>query len=126
MVREIYEVYAQIVDANGNFADLQNYPKVVDSKNYDNNIDRAKMRAYAYLYDALAKMGVRDDRQLQFATIIRVNDGQQIALECFGRIADLPDPPPPEEAPPEPEPEPEPTEEETPAEQEETPEEEET
>ena len=110
MVREIYEVYAQIVDANGNFADLSGYPKVVDSKNYDNDTERAKMRAYSYWHDALAKMGVRDDRQLQFATIIRVNDGQQIALECFGRIADLPDPPPPEEAP-------------EPPEQEETPEE---
>lgn len=110
MVREIYEVYAQIVDANGNFADLSGYPKVVDSKTYNGDVDKTKMRAYSYLYDALAKMCVRDDRQLQFATIIRVNDGQQIALECFGRIADLPDPPPPEEAP-------------EPPEQEETPEE---
>lgn len=107
MVREIYEVYAQIVDANGNFADLSGYPKAIDSKNYDGDTGKTKMRAYSYWHDALAKMGVRDDRQLQFATIIRVNDGQQIALECFGRIADLPDPPPPEEAPPEPEPEPE-------------------
>ena len=38
MNREIYEVYAKIVDANGTYNTLSGYPKVFDSKNYDGDV----------------------------------------------------------------------------------------
>lgn len=100
-MREIYNVIAQLVDANGNYADLTGYPKAVDSKTYDGDTEKARMRAYAYWHDALGAMGKREDRQLQYACIIRVSDGLQIESAKYGAFA--PDPEP------EPEPEPEPT-----------------
>lgn len=98
MKREIFEVYAKIVDANGSYSTLSGYPQVFDSKNYGNDIDKAKNRAFGAWHDALGAMCKRDDRQLQVAMILRASDGMQIALQVLGEIADLPDPDPePEE-----------------------------
>lgn len=101
MQREIYEVYAKIVDANGNYNTLSSYPKVFDSINYDNDCEKAKQRAYAAYYGALSSLLAVDTRQCQFAMLIRGNDGLQLEMRCFGKIADLPDPEP--ETPEEPE-----------------------
>lgn len=96
--REIFEVTANIVDANGTYNALSGYPRTFDSKNYDNDIDRARRRAYADFYEALSAMGKRDDRQLQIAAIRQISDCIQIERQVFGAIADLPDPEPdPEE-----------------------------
>lgn len=89
--REIYGVYANIVDANGTFNALSGYPKIFDSRNYDNDTDKAKRRAYSEWHDALGAMGKRDDRQLQLAYIIRMSDGMQIEASRIGAIADLPE-----------------------------------
>lgn len=103
MQREIYEVHADIVDANGTYSKLSGYPKSFDSKNYDNDLDIARQRAYGQYHEALGAMCKRDDRQLQYSYIIRVSDGIQIEKSVIGAIAPLPDP--------EPEPNEEPTEE---------------
>lgn len=90
--REIYEVYANIVDANGNYNALSGYPKTFDSKNYSNDLDKTRQRAYGEWHSALAAMAKVDTRQLQLAGIIRISDGLQIALERMGALADLPEP----------------------------------
>jgi len=90
--REIYEVYANIVDANGNYNALSGYPKTFDSKNYGNDLDKTRQRAYGEWHSALAAMAKVDTRQLQLAGIIRISDGLQIALERMGVLADLPEP----------------------------------
>lgn len=92
MKREIYEVYANIVDANGSYNALSGYPKTFDSKNYGNDLDKTRQRAYGEWHSALAAMAKVDTRQVQLAGIIRVSDGMQIALERMGALAKLPDP----------------------------------
>ena len=91
MKRAIYEVYAKVVDANGSYNTLTNYPKVFDSKNYAGDIDKTEKRAYAEYYSVLGTMYARDDRQMQIAMIINANNGMQVAMETVGQIADLPD-----------------------------------
>ena len=99
MKREIFKVYAEVVDANGTYNVLSGFPKLHDSRSYDNDVEKARKRAYADFNECSGTMGKRDDRQLQLAYIVRLSDGVQIATFIDGAIADLPDP--------EPEPEPE-------------------
>ena len=91
MAREIYEVYAKIVDANGSYSTLSGYPKAFDSKNYDGDIEKARQRAYGEWHDCLGSMCKRDDRQVQFAMIIRASDGLQIECSRIGSLADVPE-----------------------------------
>lgn len=94
MRREIYEVYAKVVDANGTYNTLSGYPKVYDSRSYNNDCEKARNRAYGEYHTVLGTMYTRDDRQCQIAMIIRANDGLQIEKISIGAIADLPDPEP--------------------------------
>ena len=108
MKREIYEVHLAYVNSDGFHAsdptvDNTNYPVVVDSKTYNNDIETARRIAYGKLGKAESWLSSRDN-QVGYAYIIRVRDGFQLEKRKFGEIADLPDP--------EPEPEPEPEEEE--------------
>lgn len=96
MQREIYEVTAKVVDANGTFNTLTGYPKVYDSRSYDNDLEKTLQRARGGWHEALDAMSKIDTRQVQFAMIIRVSDGVQVALEKIGKLADLPDPEPEE------------------------------
>ena len=89
MQREIFEVYAKIVDANGSYNTLSGYPKVFDSKNYDNDIDKARQRAYGEFHECLGAMCKRDDRQVQIVMIFRASDGLVIAKEAIGRLAEV-------------------------------------
>lgn len=95
MKREIFEVTAKIVDANGTFNTLTGYPKVFDSKNYDNDADKARKRAMGEYYSVLGEMSKRDDRQLQIAFVFDVNSGVAV-MQRIGEMADLPDPEPEE------------------------------
>lgn len=92
MRREIFEVHAKIVDANGTYNSLSGYPKVYDSRNYGNDIDKTLQRARGGWHEALEAMAKIDTRQVQEAYIIRVSDGLQIELEKLGELAELPDP----------------------------------
>lgn len=96
MVREIFEVYAKVIDANGAYNTLSGYPKAFDSRNYDNDVGKALQRAQAEWHDALGAMGKRDDRQKQFAMILRASDGRQVMLDGYGQIPEDPDPEPEE------------------------------
>lgn len=95
--REIFEVTAKIVDANGTFNTLSGYPKTFDSKNY-NDIETARNRAFGEYHEVLGAMYKRDDRQLQLATVMAMNGGLLLAMSKIGEIADLPDPEPEEQA----------------------------
>ena len=87
--RQIYVVHASVVDANGAFNLLNGYPKTFDSKLYDNDIDKARQRAFGEYHEVLGAMCRRDDRQLQLAMIIRISDGIVLAKEVVGRLAEV-------------------------------------
>ena len=99
MVRVIYEVYAKVIDANGTYNTLTGYPKVYDSRSYNNDPIKTLNRARGEFCSCLGTMYARDDRQAQFAMILDASTGLQIDSTYIGEIAELPDP--------EPEPEPE-------------------
>ena len=94
-MREIYEVYAKVVDANGNYNTLSGYPKVFDSNSYDGDTEKTRQRAYGGYHECLGAMAKIDTRQLQFAMLIDARTGQQIELERIGSLN--PDAPEPEE-----------------------------
>ena len=87
MQREIYEVYAKVVDANGAYNTLSGYPVVVDSKSYNGDLEKTKNRAYGEWYGVLSTMCKRDDRQVQFAMIIQASTGMQIECKQIGELA---------------------------------------
>ena len=88
MQRQIFEVYAKVVDANGAYNTLSGYPKVFDSKLYDNDIGKALQRARGAYYETIGAMCKRDDRQLQTA-ILMYADGQIVEQASIGEIADI-------------------------------------
>ena len=92
MKREIYEVRAIIVDANGTYNPLSGYPKTFNSANYQNDIELTRRRACAELSDVKSAFLKRDDRQVQIAQITRLSDGMTMETFFDGHLADLPDP----------------------------------
>ena len=99
MQRNIFIVNARIVDANGVLNTLSGYPKAFDSKNYDNDIDKARKRAEGEFSEVWGAFCKRDDRQLQ-TVILETADGFQLDRKSSGKIAEV--------QPPQPEPGPEP------------------
>lgn len=89
MPREIYEVYAKVVDANGTYNTLTGYPKIFDSRSYNNDLEKTRQRAYGEWHEALGAMAKIDTRQVQFAMIIRASDGMQIECSRIGTLAEL-------------------------------------
>ena len=92
MKREIYEVYAKIVSAAGNYTTLGGYPKIFDTMSYDNDIEKAKKRAYGAWHAVLGEMYAIDTRPEQIAMILRASDGVQEVVERVGDLPDVPDP----------------------------------
>ena len=90
MERQIFIVDAQIMDSTGAFNKLSGYPKTFDSRNYSNDIDKARLRARGEFYETVGAMCKRDDRQLQTAILMSA-DGFVIEREAIGAIADIPD-----------------------------------
>ena len=88
--RVIYEVYAKIVDANGNYNTLTNYPKAFDSRNNGNDADKTLLRATGEFHDTVGSMCKNDTRQLQ-TVILMSADGFVIDCWTHGAIADVPD-----------------------------------
>ena len=83
MARNIFIVNAQIVDANGSFSALPGYPKTFDSKNYSDDIDKARKRADGEFSDCWGAMCKRDDRQIQVVTLTDVY-GNQLDKKSMG------------------------------------------
>ena len=90
MKRQIYEVYAKVVDGSGAYNTLSGYPKAFDSRNYDNDIDRTLMRATGEFASTWGAMCLREDRQLQMVMLMTA-DGFVIDKKVIGKIEDIPD-----------------------------------
>ena len=86
--RNIFEVYAKIVDANDAYSTLSGYPKTFDSRNYDDDIDKALKRATGEFSEVFGAFCKRDDRQLQ-TVILMSADGFVIDKKSIGEIADV-------------------------------------
>lgn len=85
MPRQIYEVYAKVVDSTGAYNTLSGYPKVFDSRSYGNDAEKALLRATGEYHDTLGAMCKRDDRQLQTVLLLSA-DGTVIERQSIGRI----------------------------------------
>jgi len=89
MIREIFKVTAEIVDANGTYNPLSGYPKTFDSRNYDNDIAKAQKRAEGDWHEVMGAFDKRDDRQLQIAQVIQLSTGAVIQNDYVGKIAEV-------------------------------------
>ena len=90
MKRQIYEVYAKVVDGSGAYNTLSGYPKVFDSRTYNNGINKTLMRATGEFATTWGALCLREDRQLQMVLLMTA-DGFVIDKKVIGEIVDLPD-----------------------------------
>lgn len=90
MKRQIFEVYAKVVDSTGAYNTLSGYPKAFDSRSYNGDIDKTLKRATGEFCETFGAMCKNDSRQLQ-TVILMSADGFVIRKETIGKIADLPD-----------------------------------
>lgn len=93
MTRQIFIVDAHIVDANGTFNYISGYPKTFDSRGYNNDIDKAQIRAIGDASEVFGAMCKVDTRQLQ-TVVVMTADGFIVDTRTIGKIADVPEPTP--------------------------------
>ena len=101
MKREIYEVTAKVVDASGSYNNLTGYPQSFDSHQNNDDLDKARYKAYA-AFDSAGSAGntaAANGRPLTIVSIIRISDGLQLDKKCIGSMPELPDPEPNNEEP---------------------------
>jgi hypothetical protein len=89
MKRQIFIVDAHIVDATGAFNYLEGYPKRFDSIHYNNDVDKAQIRAIGDASDVFGAMCKIDTRQQQ-VVIVSTSDGFIVDKRILGAIADVP------------------------------------
>jgi hypothetical protein len=94
MTHNIFIVNAQYVGANGQFAVVSGFPKVFDSTQYNNDVDKTKKRATGEAGAAWSDMSKIDNRQFQTVTCKTPDGFDVIPPFMDGRIADIPDPEP--------------------------------
>ena len=87
MAREIFIVSAYIVDSNGTFNFLSGYPKTFDSRNYSDDVDKARRRAEGDMAEVWGAMCKRDDRMIQTVTLTDAN-GYQRDYKTVGYFAE--------------------------------------
>lgn len=92
MARNIFTVNAWIVDANGTKNTLSGYPKDFDSKNYNDDTEKAYRRAMGDFSEIWGAFCKRDDRQLQTVILYQVN-GQLIDRKTVGAFVEEPEEP---------------------------------
>ena len=83
MARQIFVVNAYIVDSNGTFNFLNGYPKQIDSRIYQNDLEKTQYRAEAEFSDVWSAMCKADTRQVQTVTLSMM-DGNQIDSKTRG------------------------------------------
>ena len=91
MARQIFIVNAFIVDSNGTFNNIPDYPKIFDSKNYKGDIAKTQRRAEGDMSEAWGAMCKVDTRQIQTVSLMTA-DGFQIEKRSMGRFAEAPVP----------------------------------
>ena len=72
MARQIFIVDAMVVDSNGTFNHITDYPKRFDSNSYGGDIAKTRRRAEGDMSEAWGAMCKRDDRKLQSVTLSTV------------------------------------------------------
>ena len=87
MARQIFIVSAQIADANGTFSFISGYPKTFDSRNYQDDVDKAKRRAEGDMAEAWGAMCKNDTRQIQSVTLTDMT-GFQLDHKSYGAFAE--------------------------------------
>ncbi len=85
MARGIFKVDAMIVDANGNYAMLDGYPKVFDSKHYGNDVYKTQLRAEGDFSGVWSDMCKIDTRKIQTVTLSTV-DGYLLDKKSTGTL----------------------------------------
>ena len=92
MARQIFVVDAWVVDANGTFNHLQDYPTKIDSNSYQGDVKKAERRAQGVLAEVWGAMCKVDTRQIQTVTLTTV-DGFQLDRKTTGEFpAEEPEP----------------------------------
>lgn len=86
-MRKLYILMAWVVDANGAYHTLDGYPKLFDSKNYDNDPDKALLRAKGDFHDTIGNMCKVDNRKLQ-TIVLMGEDGFIIDSFSTGNLAE--------------------------------------
>ena len=86
-MRNIFKVDAMVVDANGTYNMLEGFPKIFDSKNYNNDVDKAKRRAEGILSETWGAMCKQDTRMIQTVTLSTI-DGFLLERRTFGKFED--------------------------------------
>ena len=71
-MRNIFIVDAHIVDSNGAFHYIDDYPKTFDSNNYQGDVDKTKKRAEGDLSEQWGAFCKRDDRMIQTVSLTDV------------------------------------------------------
>ena len=89
MQRAIYITYAYIVDSNGNWANLQGYPKSRDSKTLDNDIDKTLARANKDNADAWGDINTNDTRQIGTVFTVDATGFPVIPAKTRGALAEV-------------------------------------
>lgn len=87
MDRQVYIVFAQIVDSTGKVSFLDGYPKTFDSNNYQGDAVKARRRAEGDMSEVWSAMCKRDDRQIQTVFMTSM-DGFQLDVKTNGRFAE--------------------------------------
>ena len=90
MQRAIYEVYAKVV-VNGNYSTLSGYPKVFDSKSYDNDATKAFHRAEGAYHQAIADACAVYENREQQSVILMDSAGNVRYSWSIGQLAEVPD-----------------------------------
>lgn len=89
MARQVYIVSAYIIDANGTLSIPSGYPKSFDSKNYNDDADKAYRKADGDASTMWASMCNNDaGRKLQTVTLESV-DGFQFYKKALGTLSDV-------------------------------------
>lgn len=65
----VFTVNAWIIDANGTFNYVSGYPKAFQSKNYNNDVNKALQRARGDFHSVISSMCLVDTRKVQTATL---------------------------------------------------------
>lgn len=84
-MRNIYIINAQIVDANGTYHNIDGFPQTVDSKNYQDDVEKARRRADGIFSETWGAMCKVDTRQIQSVTLEDVY-GNQLDKKTAGEF----------------------------------------
>lgn len=85
-MRNTFFVTAQIIDKNGYVHIMDGFPKIIDSKTYDGDADKARRLADAEFSEAWAAM-CRDSNERQIQTVF-ITDiyGNQLDKKSMGNF----------------------------------------